>query len=117
MAIPALLGGCSIPSRELDSFVILFKISSSTVQAASTRARQNSSSALAPESSSPTSRMTRATPALCSSISPAIVFYVHCDVTNESHVECVINAAVILHRKLDIMFSNVGIYISRIALT
>ncbi|KAJ4705336.1 secoisolariciresinol dehydrogenase-like [Melia azedarach] len=35
--------------------------------------------------------------------------YVHCDITNESHVKNVIDQAVATHGKLDIMFNNAGI--------
>lgn len=35
--------------------------------------------------------------------------YVHCDVSNESHVQNAVNTAVSTHGKLDIMFNNAGI--------
>ncbi|XP_010917566.1 momilactone A synthase isoform X2 [Elaeis guineensis] len=47
--------------------------------------------------------------ALCESLGSAVASYVHCDVTDESHVRDAVDAAVSRHGKLDIMFNNAGI--------
>ncbi|KAL2250817.1 UNVERIFIED_CONTAM: Secoisolariciresinol dehydrogenase [Sesamum indicum] len=41
--------------------------------------------------------------------SSEVISYVHCDVTNETDVENVVNTAVSKYGKLDIMFSNAGV--------
>ncbi|KAK0585207.1 hypothetical protein LWI29_024646 [Acer saccharum] len=43
------------------------------------------------------------------SIGPSNSSYVHCDVTNESHIKNAVNQTVTTHGKLDIMFNNAGI--------
>ncbi|KAK3226948.1 hypothetical protein Dsin_006810 [Dipteronia sinensis] len=43
------------------------------------------------------------------SIGPSNSSYVHCDVTNESHIKNAVNQTVETHGKLDIMFNNAGI--------
>ncbi|TXG58196.1 hypothetical protein EZV62_016025 [Acer yangbiense] len=43
------------------------------------------------------------------SIGPSNSSYVHCDVTNESHIKDAVNQTVTTHGKLDIMFNNAGI--------
>ncbi|KAG1370147.1 Secoisolariciresinol dehydrogenase [Cocos nucifera] len=47
--------------------------------------------------------------ALCESLGSSAASYVHCDVTDESHVRDAVDAAVSRHGKLDIMFNNAGI--------
>ncbi|KAK2656503.1 hypothetical protein Ddye_009555 [Dipteronia dyeriana] len=43
------------------------------------------------------------------SIGPSNSSYVHCDVTNESHIKNAVNQTVSTHGTLDIMFNNAGI--------
>ncbi|XP_010917564.1 momilactone A synthase isoform X2 [Elaeis guineensis] len=47
--------------------------------------------------------------ALCESLGSSVASYVHCDMTDESHVRDAVDAAVSRHGKLDIMFNNAGI--------
>ncbi|XP_068661724.1 secoisolariciresinol dehydrogenase-like [Aristolochia californica] len=46
---------------------------------------------------------------VCKDLGPADCSFVHCDVTDESHVRDAVDAAVARHGKLDIMFNNAGI--------
>ncbi|XP_050246008.1 short chain aldehyde dehydrogenase 1-like [Quercus robur] len=46
---------------------------------------------------------------VCKDIGSESISYIHCDVTNESDVEKVVDMAVSKYGKLDIMFNNVGI--------
>ncbi|KAG9451089.1 hypothetical protein H6P81_011054 [Aristolochia fimbriata] len=46
---------------------------------------------------------------LCRDLGPERASYVHCDVTDESHVRAAVDAAVARHGRLDIMFNNAGI--------
>ncbi|KAL5545768.1 hypothetical protein UlMin_005455 [Ulmus minor] len=46
---------------------------------------------------------------VCESIGDNNSTYVHCDVTNESHIETAVNKALKTYGKLDIMFNNAGI--------
>ncbi|KAK9985900.1 hypothetical protein SO802_030851 [Lithocarpus litseifolius] len=46
---------------------------------------------------------------LCKEIGSESIFYIHCDVTNESDVEKAIDKVVSKYGKLDIMFNNAGI--------
>ena len=46
---------------------------------------------------------------VCKELDPATTSYVHCDVTNEKHVENLVNTAVSKYGKLDIMYNNAGI--------
>ncbi|KAJ9184587.1 hypothetical protein P3X46_004299 [Hevea brasiliensis] len=46
---------------------------------------------------------------LIADVQSELVPYIHCDVTKDSHVENVVNTAISLHGKLDIMFNNAGI--------
>ncbi|XP_010910936.3 momilactone A synthase isoform X1 [Elaeis guineensis] len=47
--------------------------------------------------------------ALCESLGSSVASYIHCDITDESHVRDAVDAAVSRHGKLDIMFNNAGI--------
>ncbi|XP_068662295.1 borneol dehydrogenase, mitochondrial-like [Aristolochia californica] len=47
--------------------------------------------------------------AICEDLGPADCTFVHCDVTNESHVRDAVDAAIAGYGKLDIMFNNAGI--------
>ncbi|XP_073157376.1 secoisolariciresinol dehydrogenase-like [Henckelia pumila] len=40
---------------------------------------------------------------------PEHISYMHCDVTDENHVESIVDAAISKHGQLDIMFANAGI--------
>ncbi|KAL2345269.1 hypothetical protein Fmac_006554 [Flemingia macrophylla] len=46
---------------------------------------------------------------LCQNLNSDNISYVNCDVTNDNDVQTAVNAAVLRHGKLDIMFSNAGI--------
>nr|AKA09698.1 secoisolariciresinol dehydrogenase [Dysosma versipellis] len=46
---------------------------------------------------------------VCDAIGPSSASYVHCDVTNESHVQKAVDTAITNYGKLDIMFNNAGI--------
>ncbi|XP_068661107.1 momilactone A synthase-like [Aristolochia californica] len=46
---------------------------------------------------------------LCEELGPSSASFVHCDVTQEADVQNVIDTAVSMHGKLDIMFNNAGI--------
>ncbi|RDX62114.1 hypothetical protein CR513_59586, partial [Mucuna pruriens] len=46
---------------------------------------------------------------VCKDIGPSSASYVHCDVTNEEHVERAVDEAVSKFGKLDIMYANAGI--------
>ncbi|XP_021892526.1 secoisolariciresinol dehydrogenase-like [Carica papaya] len=46
---------------------------------------------------------------ICKDIGSSNATYVHCDVTNETHVQNAVDKAVATHGKLDIMFNNAGI--------
>ncbi|XP_038971829.1 secoisolariciresinol dehydrogenase-like [Phoenix dactylifera] len=46
---------------------------------------------------------------LCRDLGPNVVSYVHCDVTDESHVREAVDSTMSRHGKLDIMFNNAGI--------
>ncbi|GMP88354.1 hypothetical protein CsSME_00040381 [Camellia sinensis var. sinensis] len=50
---------------------------------------------------------------ICNDIRTTHASFVHCDVTNEIHVQTAIDNAVAKHGKLDIMFNNAGIMDSR----
>ncbi|CAL5352556.1 hypothetical protein CsSME_00040380 [Camellia sinensis var. sinensis] len=50
---------------------------------------------------------------ICNDIGTTHASFVHCDVTNEIHVQTAINNVVAQHGKLDIMFNNAGIMDSR----
>ncbi|XP_073099137.1 momilactone A synthase-like [Elaeis guineensis] len=47
--------------------------------------------------------------AFCESLGSSVASYIHCDMTDESHVRDAVDAAVSRHGKLDIMFNNAGI--------
>ncbi|KAK6163616.1 hypothetical protein DH2020_000480 [Rehmannia glutinosa] len=46
---------------------------------------------------------------ICKNISSETASFIHCDVTNESHIQNAVEKAVSMHGKLDIMFNNAGI--------
>ncbi|XP_021732747.1 secoisolariciresinol dehydrogenase-like [Chenopodium quinoa] len=46
---------------------------------------------------------------VCKEIGTSLASYVHCDVTNESHVQNVVDSTMSQYGKLDIMFNNAGI--------
>ncbi|XP_021892410.1 secoisolariciresinol dehydrogenase-like [Carica papaya] len=46
---------------------------------------------------------------LCNSLGPSTATYIHCDVTDETHIKNAVDKAVKSHGKLDIMFNNAGI--------
>ncbi|EYU28530.1 hypothetical protein MIMGU_mgv1a021966mg, partial [Erythranthe guttata] len=46
---------------------------------------------------------------ICKTLSPQTASYIHCDITNESHVENAVEEAISKHGKLDIMFNNAGV--------
>ncbi|KAI3450743.1 hypothetical protein Pfo_007408 [Paulownia fortunei] len=46
---------------------------------------------------------------ICKNLSPENASFIHCDVTNESHIQNAVENAVSMHGKLDIMFNNAGI--------
>lgn len=50
---------------------------------------------------------------ICNDIGTTHASFIHCDVTNEIHVQTAIDNAVANHGKLDIMFNNAGIMDSR----
>ncbi|XP_072998538.1 momilactone A synthase-like [Typha latifolia] len=47
--------------------------------------------------------------ALCDQVGSSVASYVHCDVTNESHISGAVDATVSKHGRLDIMFNNAGV--------
>ncbi|KMT01140.1 hypothetical protein BVRB_9g223920 [Beta vulgaris subsp. vulgaris] len=46
---------------------------------------------------------------VCKSLDPSVASYIHCDVTNEDHVQNAVDSTVAKYKKLDIMFNNAGI--------
>ncbi|XP_068661024.1 borneol dehydrogenase, mitochondrial-like [Aristolochia californica] len=46
---------------------------------------------------------------LCEELGPSSTSFVHCDVTQEADIQKVVDTAVSMHGKLDIMFNNAGI--------
>ncbi|KAJ1375519.1 Short-chain dehydrogenase/reductase SDR [Sesbania bispinosa] len=46
---------------------------------------------------------------VCKELGPSSASYVHCDVTNENHIENAVNTTVSKYGKLDIMYNNAGI--------
>lgn len=46
---------------------------------------------------------------VCKNLGPSVASYIHCDVTNEAHVQNAVDSTVAKYKKLDIMFNNAGI--------
>ncbi|XP_021750811.1 secoisolariciresinol dehydrogenase-like [Chenopodium quinoa] len=46
---------------------------------------------------------------VCKDLGPSMASYIHCDVTNEAHVQNAVDSTMAQHGKLDIMFNNAGI--------
>ncbi|XP_021753385.1 secoisolariciresinol dehydrogenase-like, partial [Chenopodium quinoa] len=46
---------------------------------------------------------------VCKDLGSTVASYIHCNVTNEAHVQNAVDSTMILYGKLDIMFNNAGI--------
>ncbi|XP_048501558.1 secoisolariciresinol dehydrogenase-like [Beta vulgaris subsp. vulgaris] len=46
---------------------------------------------------------------VCKDLGSSVASYIHCDVTNEAHVQNAVDSTIAQYQKLDIMFNNAGI--------
>ncbi|KNA22017.1 hypothetical protein SOVF_037980 [Spinacia oleracea] len=46
---------------------------------------------------------------VCKNLGPSVASYIHCNVTNEAHVQNAVDSTMAQYGKLDIMFNNAGI--------